>query len=181
MPKNKGKGGKSKRKGKNKNEDEQKRELVFKEDGQEYGQVLQVLGNCRVKAFCFDGVARLCHVRGKFRKKVWINRDDIILVGLRDYQDGKADVIHKYTADEARKLKQLGELPEKAKINESVVVDGNEDDEDALIDFDTDAIYDNNNNDSDEEDSYGIGKELSEEGSDDDEDENLDDVTLDDL
>ena len=126
MPKNKGKGGKSKRKGKNKNEDEQKRELVFKDAGQEYAQVLQVLGNCRVRAFCFDGVTRLCHVRGKFRKKVWINRDDIILVGLRDYQDGKADVIHKFSSDEARKLKTLGELPEKAKINESVIVDGGE-------------------------------------------------------
>merc|ERR1719305_1047425 len=35
---------------------------------------------------CFDGVKRLCHIRGKLRKKVWINQSDIILVGLRDYQ-----------------------------------------------------------------------------------------------
>merc|ERR1719516_654359 len=41
---------------------------------------------------CFDGVKRLCHIRGKLRKKVWINQSDIILVGLRDYQDAKADV-----------------------------------------------------------------------------------------
>ncbi|XP_047393187.1 uncharacterized protein LOC124973027 isoform X4 [Sciurus carolinensis] len=38
MPKNKGKGGKNRRRGKNENESE-KRELVFKEDGQEYAQV----------------------------------------------------------------------------------------------------------------------------------------------
>jgi translation initiation factor 1A len=38
MPKNKGKGGKNRRRGKNENED-MKRELVFKEDGQEYAQV----------------------------------------------------------------------------------------------------------------------------------------------
>ena len=38
MPKNKGKGGKNRRRGKNENENE-KRELVFKEDGQEYAQV----------------------------------------------------------------------------------------------------------------------------------------------
>ncbi len=72
---------------------------------------------------------RLCHIRGKMRKKVWVNtvrgllpfpshaayplsslalrpkqltltapRDaqgDIILLGLRDYQDEKADVILK--------------------------------------------------------------------------------------
>jgi len=34
------------------------------------------------------------------------------LVGLRDYQDGKADVILKYSPDEARNLKAYGELPE---------------------------------------------------------------------
>merc|ERR1719462_215363 len=68
---------------------------------------------------CFDGVKRLCHIRGKLRKKVWINQSDIILVGLRDYQDARADVILKYNADEARSLKAYGELPEHAKINET--------------------------------------------------------------
>merc|ERR1719209_2287256 len=41
---------------------------------------------------CFDGVKRLCHIRGKLRKKVWINQSDIVLIGLRDYQDAKAEV-----------------------------------------------------------------------------------------
>merc|ERR1719483_1539878 len=54
---------------------------------------------------CFDGVKRLCYIRGKLRKKVWINQSDIVLLGLRDYQDAKADVILKYSADEARNLK----------------------------------------------------------------------------
>ena len=85
MPKNKGKGGKNRRRGKNENEG-LKRELVFKEDGQEYAQVTKMLGNGRLEATCFDGIKRLCHIRGKLRKKVWINQSDIILVGLRDYQ-----------------------------------------------------------------------------------------------
>jgi hypothetical protein len=46
------------------------------------------------------------------RKRVWINVGDIVLVGLRDFQDEKADVILKYMADEARNLKTDGELPE---------------------------------------------------------------------
>ncbi|XP_063403979.1 eukaryotic translation initiation factor 1A, X-chromosomal-like [Mytilus trossulus] len=118
MPKNKGKGGKNRRRGKNENENE-KRELVFKEDGQEYAQVTKMLGNGRLEAMCFDGVKRLCHIRGKLRKKVWINGGDIILLGLRDYQDTKADVILKYTPDEARNLKAYGELPESARINDA--------------------------------------------------------------
>lgn len=69
MPKNKGKGGKNRRRGKNENESE-KRELLFKEDEQEYAQVTKMLGNGRLEAMCFDGVKRLCHIRGKLRKKV---------------------------------------------------------------------------------------------------------------
>merc|ERR1712100_495163 len=62
MPKNKGKGGKNRRRGKN--EGEEKRELIFKEDGQEYAQVIRMLGNGRLDAQCIDGVKRLCHIRG---------------------------------------------------------------------------------------------------------------------
>jgi initiation factor 1A len=93
MPKNKGKGGKNRRRGKN--EAEEKRELIFKEDGQEYAQVLRMLGNGRLEAQCIDGVKRLCHIRGKMRKKVWVNQGDIVLIGLREFQDGKGDVILK--------------------------------------------------------------------------------------
>lgn len=31
-----------------------------------------MLGNGRLEAMCFDGVKRLCHIRGKLRKKVFI-------------------------------------------------------------------------------------------------------------
>lgn len=78
-----------------------------------------MLGNGRLEALCFDGEKRLAHIRGKLRKKVWINQGDIILLSLRDYQDEKGDVILKYSADEARSLKAYGELPESAKINET--------------------------------------------------------------
>jgi len=126
MPKNKGKGGKNRRRGKNENEE--KRELQFKDDGQEYAQVTRMLGNGRLEALCFDGTKRLCHIRGKLRKKVWVNQGDIILVGLRDYQDGKGDVILRYNAEEARNLKAYGELPETARINETDTLEGGEDD-----------------------------------------------------
>jgi len=52
------------------------------------------------------------------KKKVWINKDDIILVSLRDFEDGKCDVIHKYTPDEIAQLKKSGKLPTKATIND---------------------------------------------------------------
>ncbi|KAK9470832.1 nucleic acid-binding protein [Dipodascopsis tothii] len=138
MPKNKGKGGKNRRRGKNENDDE-KRELTFKEDGQEYAQVTKMLGNGRLEAQCYDGEKRLAHIRGKLRKKVWINQGDIILLSLREFQDNQADVILKYNADEARSLKNYGELPESAKINETDTY-GHEGDEECNFEFDIDEI-----------------------------------------
>src|SRR5271155_1425775 len=98
-----------------------------------------MLGNGRLEAQCFDGEKRLAHIRGKLRKKVWINQGDIILVSLREFQDAKGDVILKYTADEARNLKAYGELPETAKINETdtFAADG---DEEVDFDFDIEAV-----------------------------------------
>lgn len=56
------------------------------------------------------------------------------MVGLREYQDAKADVILKYTPDEARNLKSYGEFPESVKISETVTfVDEGMDDD---IEFD---------------------------------------------
>lgn len=107
--------------------------------GQEYAQVVKMLGNGRCECFCFDGVTRLGHIRGKMRKKVWITAGDIVLVAKRDFQDEKVDIVHKYSADEARNLKQYGELPETARINETAVdmaMAGGDEDDDIGIDFD---------------------------------------------
>jgi len=123
-------------------------EHAWQEEGQEYAQVVKMLGNGRLEALCFDGEKRLAHIRGKLRKKVWINQGDIILLSLRDYQDEKGDVILKYSADEARSLKAYGELPENAKINETDtyghegIEDNVEFDEDRSSDSDKDVDID---------------------------------------
>ena len=53
--------------------------------------------------------------------KMLKNHSDIILVGLRDYQDAKADVIMKYNSDEARRLKNMGHLPESVNVISSPI------------------------------------------------------------
>jgi len=139
MPKNKGKGGKNYKKGKKRDEGETRRELIFKEDGQEYAQVLRMLGDGRVALQCFDNLARTGLIRGTMRRRVWINTGDIVLIGLREFQPDKADVIHKYTTEEARSLQSYGELPENARINQTAVdmaMDDGEEEVDAGFDFD---------------------------------------------
>jgi len=138
MPKNKGKGGKNRRRGKNENE-LAKRELDLKEEGQEYAQVTKKLGGGRVEAYCFDGKTRLAVIRGKMRKKVWINLNDIVLIGLRSFQDEKADVIQKYNPDEARRLKAQGHIPDNINIEDG----GTKNDDDNMIAFANDNDDDN--------------------------------------
>lgn len=84
-----------------------------------YAQVVKMLGNCYLEAKCFnktidgfESINRLCHIRGSMKKKEWIYKKDIILVSIRDYQDTKADVIHRYSIKESFDLIRRGHLPE---------------------------------------------------------------------
>lgn len=97
-----------------------------------------MLGDGRLALHCFDNQARTGLIRGTMRRRVWINTGDIVLVGLREFQPDKADVIHKYTTDEARSLQAYGELPANAKINQTTVdmaMDDGEEEEDLGFDF----------------------------------------------
>jgi translation initiation factor 1A len=69
-------------------------------------------------------------------------RETVILLSLREFQDGKGDVILKYTADEARSLKAFGELPESTKVNETDAFGPGEGDGDLGFEFDEDRDSD---------------------------------------
>lgn len=139
MPKAKGKGGKGKRKGKRfRRGDGEKRELRTKGDSEAYGKVLKVLGNCRFTILCYDGKERLGHARGKFKKRVWFQKDDIVLVGIREFQDAKCDIMWKYTPEEIRLLARRNEIPPDAAENEDI--GSGSEDEDEFEDEDTHAI-----------------------------------------
>ena len=84
------------------------------------------MGDGRVEANCFDGTKRMCVIRGKMRKRVWINDGDIVLVSLREFGD-TADIVHKYYPEEAFELQELGEIPDNVAINQGAP-DGEEED-----------------------------------------------------
>lgn len=112
VPKKSSKGGGSKRTGSRNFSAKDKRELQFAEDGQQYAKVTKRLGDGRFEVLCLaDGQTRLAHVRGKLWKRVWIVPSDLVLLGLRAWQDQKADIIHKFNSDEERELASMGEVP----------------------------------------------------------------------
>nr|WRJ69576.1 translation initiation factor 1A [Oceanusvirus sp.] len=145
MPKARGPGGKNRKKAKGLSLDS-KRELIFAEDGQLYAYVADALGDGRYRLVCNDGESRTGILRGKLWKRTWIRRNDIVLVTLRDYQDDKADIVHKYQSDEIHRLISLQEIDKivhrhytSGEYEDGAAVEG--DDEDILI-FDEDALVD---------------------------------------
>lgn len=105
--------GKKKSKGKSKSRGTytEKRAVKLKGEEEEYALVEKILGDRRTELACADGEKRMGLIRGKFRKRVWINRYDVVLISLRDFQEEKADIIHKYKPEEVRELQRKGEVP----------------------------------------------------------------------
>lgn len=95
-----------------------KRELVFADEGQGYARCLSLDGNRRCTLACMDGTERKGIIRGSMKRGA-INRvrnGDFVLVGLREYEDQKCDIIHKYDSEEVRRLKQYGEIRPEWKV-----------------------------------------------------------------
>ena len=113
MPKNT-KGGKKFKRGK-KGDEGNESAAQFKDEGQEYGRVVKMLGDCRLDVELPDKTNLTAHIRGKLRKRVWIETGDIVLVSLRDFDDSKGDVIAKYSSDQANSLVRYGEITSKFK------------------------------------------------------------------
>ena len=112
MTKSKAKGGKNRRKCKRSKFTNDDKILEFKDTNQEYAFVVNRKGGPHVtlKLFPGDGNEILGVIRGSMRKRVWINSGDIVLVGLREFQKDKVDIILKYDDNQVRKLVQYGEL-----------------------------------------------------------------------
>lgn len=116
------------------------RQLTYKEEGQDYARILKALGACNFSLQCEDGKDRIGHVRGAMRKKVFVNPGDIVLISIREFQDGKCDIFHKFTETEAKKLKKDGVIPLLSKTESSHLADSgdsveNDDDDGGAFEF----------------------------------------------
>jgi len=75
------------------------------------GIAVKLLGFDRIMVKCQDGHERLCRIRGKIKRRVWIRESDIVLVSPWDFQsESKGDVIWRYTRAQADWLRKNGYL-----------------------------------------------------------------------
>jgi len=75
------------------------------------GVAVKLYGFDRILVKCQDGHERLCRIRGKMKRRVWIREGDIVLVSPWDFQtETRGDVIWRYTRGQADWLRKNGYL-----------------------------------------------------------------------
>jgi translation initiation factor 1A len=75
------------------------------------GVATKLLGFDRVMVKCQDGNERLCRIRGKMKRRVWVRVGDVVLVSPWDFQsDKRGDLIWRYTRAQAEVLRRKGYL-----------------------------------------------------------------------
>lgn len=91
--------------------EEEIKDLVLPTANDVLGVAIKLLGFDRVLVKCQDGHERLCRIRGKMKRRVWIRRGDIVLVSPWDFQsDKRGDVIWRYRRNQAEWLRKKGYL-----------------------------------------------------------------------
>jgi translation initiation factor 1A len=73
------------------------------------GVATKLLGYDRIMVKCQDGRERLCRIRGKMKRRVWIRVGDVVLVSPWDFQsDTRGDLFWRYTRGQAEMLRRKG-------------------------------------------------------------------------
>ena len=105
MVKNTGGGNKAKSKARKdfKKDNSKSKDELRKHEGEEYGYVMEKFSDSNMRIFCNDKKSRLGITRGYLKyKHVRFSKGDIVLVSLRDFEDGKCDISYKYDPDEVK-------------------------------------------------------------------------------
>ena len=77
------------------------------------GIVKETLGGSRLSALCEDGKVRMVRIGGRFKKKMWVRPNDIVIVKKWAVQsDEKSDLVYRYTKTQVEHLRRKGLIPE---------------------------------------------------------------------
>ena len=85
--------------------------MLFPSKNDVLGIAVKMLGYDRVMVKCQDGKERLCRVRGKLKRRVWIRDGDVVLVSPWDFQsDTRGDIFWRYRKNQTEQLRLKGYL-----------------------------------------------------------------------
>jgi translation initiation factor 1A len=79
--------------------------------GEIFGIASQLLGAARIRVICEDGVSRMGRITGKMKKKMWIREGDLLVLRPWGFQEGKADILFRYSRTQSQYLARRNLLP----------------------------------------------------------------------
>src|SRR4030042_4516691 len=92
--------------GKKKITHERTDQMVLPSKNDVLGIAVKMLGGERIMVKCQDGKERLCRIRGKMKRRVWIRDGDIVLVSPWDFQtDERGDIFWRYRQNQVTWLR----------------------------------------------------------------------------
>ncbi|MHC1610642.1 MAG: translation initiation factor eIF-1A [Candidatus Methanospirareceae archaeon] len=74
------------------------------------GIVDKMLGGRRVIVQCMDGVERMGRIPGRLKREQWVAVGDVVIIVPWEFQDGKGDIVHRYTRPQVEWLRKKGYL-----------------------------------------------------------------------
>ena len=79
--------------------------------GEVFGIANQLLGAARIRVMCEDNVPRMGRITGKMKKKMWIREGDLLVLRPWGFQEGKADILFRYSRTQSQYLARRNLLP----------------------------------------------------------------------
>jgi len=87
-----------------------RRDLRMPDENQLFAVVTDMQGYGRVRLRCEDGEERMGRIPGRMRKRVWIRKDDVVIIDPWDWEDSKADIVWRYDKADADQLREEGHV-----------------------------------------------------------------------
>ncbi len=85
--------------------------LPRRERGEVFGIASQLLGAARIRVMCEDNISRMGRITGKMKKKMWIREGDLLVIRPWGFQEGKADILFRYSRTQSQYLARRNLLP----------------------------------------------------------------------
>ena len=84
---------------------------------EQFAVVIEMSGGSRLKAMCEDGKTRMVRIGGRFKRRMWVRDNDLILIKPWPIQtESKADLVHRYLPNDRNWILNRDIIPEELNI-----------------------------------------------------------------
>lgn len=75
---------------------------------EQFGRIEEMLGGSRFMVKCKDGEKRICRIPGKFRRRIKLKVDDVVLIKPWEVEPEKGDIVWIYNKTRSNWIKKKG-------------------------------------------------------------------------